>query len=84
MLLADLGLKINNALQRLNCEKDIDEEVVSAVITDIQLALLQSDVNENYLKKLSEIIFGEFKKVQHHYNYHISKIIQQAVVKELT
>lgn len=83
MVLADLGQKINKALKRLNDEKVIDEEVLNAVLRDISIALLQSDVNANYVKKLKDNIIMQFKMEQNE-GTNLRKMIQSAVVKELT
>lgn len=61
MVLADLGKKINNALQKLNKANVIDEEVLNSVLKDIQIALLQSDVNAKLVKKLKDNIVMQFK-----------------------
>lgn len=61
MVLADLGKKINNALQQLNKAPVIDEELLNAVLKEISLALLQSDVNFKYVAKLKSNIIMKFK-----------------------
>lgn len=40
MVLADLGKKINNALQKLNEVKVIDEKLLNQVLGEISIALL--------------------------------------------
>jgi len=56
MVLAELGSKISNALHKLNRATVINEEVITEVLKDITLALLQADVNVNYCKKLRDNI----------------------------
>jgi signal recognition particle subunit SRP54 len=51
MVLAELGSKISNALNKLNKVTVIDEEVLSQCLKEIATALLQSDVNVKYVVK---------------------------------
>ena len=45
MVLADLGRKINAALQSLSKAPVINEEVLNAMLKEICAALLEADVN---------------------------------------
>ena len=45
MVLADLGRKINAALLSLNKATVINEEVLKKMLTEVQRALLEADVN---------------------------------------
>ncbi|KAL4495560.1 hypothetical protein ABPG72_020301 [Tetrahymena utriculariae] len=83
MVLADLGKRINNALQQLNKAPVIDEELLNQVLKEIQLALLQSDVNVKYVAKLKSNIIMKFK-MEDSQGVNLKKMIQQAVVQELT
>ena len=58
MVLADLGRKINAALLSLNKATIINEEVLKNMLTEIQRALLEADVNVRLVKQLSENVRG--------------------------
>ena len=45
MVLADLGRKINAALNSLNKATVIDEDVLNAMLKEVSRALLEADVN---------------------------------------
>ena len=58
MVLADLGRKINAALLSLNKATVINEEVLRNMLTEVQRALLEADVNIRLVKNLSENVRG--------------------------
>ena len=58
MVLADLCRKINAALLSLNKATIINEEVLKNMLTEVQRALLEADVNIRLVKKLSENVRG--------------------------
>ena len=58
MVLADLGRKINAALLSLNKATIINEEVLKNMLTEIQRALLEADVNVRLVKQLRENVRG--------------------------
>ena len=58
MVLADLGRKINAALLSLNKATIINEEVLNNMLTQIQRALLEADVNVRLVKQLRENVRG--------------------------
>jgi signal recognition particle subunit SRP54 len=58
MVLADLGRKINAALLSLNKATVINEEVLKNMLTEIQRALLEADVNVRLVKQLRENVRG--------------------------
>ena len=58
MVLADLGRKINAALLSLNKATVINEEVLKNMLTEIQRALLEADVNVQLVKQLRENVRG--------------------------
>ena len=58
MVLADLGRKINAALLSLNKATVINEEVLKKMLTEVQRALLEADVNVRLVKQLSENVRG--------------------------
>ena len=49
MVLAELGEKISQALNKLNKVTVIDEDALNDSLKDISTALLQSDVNVKYV-----------------------------------
>ncbi len=53
------------------------------VLNEISLALLQSDVNAKYVKKLKDNIMMQFK-LEESESVNMRKLVQQNVVKELT
>ena len=83
MVLADLGRKINLALQSLNKATVINDEVFNSMLKEVQRALLEADVNIHLVKQLrdnvqSSINFDEIPK-----GLNKRKMIQNAVFKEL-
>ena len=54
MVLADLGRKINAALHSLSKATVINEDVLNAMLKEIQRALLEADVNVRLVKQLSD------------------------------
>ena len=83
MVLADLGRKINLALQSLNKATVINDEVFNLMLKEVQRALLEADVNIHLVKQLrdnmqSSINFDEIPK-----GLNKRKMIQNAVFKEL-
>ena len=67
MVLADLGRKINLALQSLNKATVINDEVFNLMLKEVQRALLEADVNIHLVKQLrdnmqSSINFDEIAK----------------------
>ena len=58
MVLADLGRKINAALLSLNKATVINEEVLKKMLTEVQRALLEADVNIRSVKQLGENVRG--------------------------
>ena len=83
MVLAELGTKISNALQKLNKAVVIDEAALEECLKEIATALLQADVNVKYVAKLRENIRIQFK-MQADSGTNLRKLIQTSVVKELT
>ena len=83
MVLAELGTKISNALQKLNRAVVIDEAALEECLKEIVTALLQADVNVKYVAKLRENIRIQFK-MQADSGTNLRKLIQTSVVKELT
>lgn len=61
MVLADLGKKLAGALKNLSNASVVDEKVLKKVLNEISMALLQSDVNIKFVKKLKDSITMQFK-----------------------
>ena len=83
MVLAELGDKISKALNKLNKATVIDIEVLKECLKEITTALLQADVNVKYVAKLRENIIIQFK-MEEEEGANLRKLIQTAVVKELS
>ena len=83
MVLADLGRKINAALHSLSKATVIDEDVLNAMLKEIQRALLEADVNVRLVKQLSDNVKGciDFEDMAQGLNKR--RMIQNAVFKEL-
>ena len=58
MVLADLGRKINAALHSLSKATVINEDVLNAMLKEIQRALLEADVNVRFVKQISDNVKG--------------------------
>ena len=61
MVLAELGSRITGALNKLSSKTLIDEAAVKTCLQEIAMALLKSDVNVRYVKRLQENILTSFK-----------------------
>lgn len=83
MVLAELGSRITGALNKLSSKSFIDEASVKACLQEIAMALLKSDVNVRYVKKLQDNVLTSFK-LQENSSINMKKFIQSMVVKELT
>ena len=56
MVLAELGVKLQDAVKRLNLVTVVDEDVLNAVLGDISRALLEADVNVRLVGQLRQSI----------------------------
>jgi signal recognition particle subunit SRP54 len=83
MVLAELGLKLTSALKSLQNATVVDEEVLKKVLNEISMALLQSDVNIKFVKKLKDNITMQFK-LNEQTGSNLRKLILQAVCSEMT
>lgn len=83
MVLAELGDQIRKALSKLNKATVIDETILKEILGDIAMALLKADVNVHLVQKLRENITTQFK-IEQEEGANLRKLIQSAVVKELT
>lgn len=83
MVLAELGSKLAGALKNLTNATVVDEAVLKKVLNEISIALLQSDVNIQFVKKLKDNITMQFK-LNEESGANLRKLIIQSVAKELT
>lgn len=83
MVLAELGKKIQTALQKLSKATVVDEKIVDSCMQEITMALLQADVNVKYVVKLRESVKLQFK-MNEDANVNHQKLIQKTVVEGLT
>lgn len=83
MVLAELGQKLTGALKKLQNATVVDEEVLKKVLNEITIALLQSDVNLKFVKRLKDNITMQFNTNEQTGNA-LRKLILQSVAKELT
>ena len=83
MVLADLGRKINAALNSLNKATVIDEDVLNAMLKEVSRALLEADVNIKLVKQLSENVKGAINFDETARGLNKRHMIQQAVFQEL-
>lgn len=83
MALAQLGSKLTNALKNLQNATIVDEKVLKSVLNEISIALLQSDVNIKYIKRMKDNITKEFK-LKEESGANLRKLILQSVAQELT
>jgi signal recognition particle subunit SRP54 len=86
MVLGDLGVKIQNALKKLNQKDKIDATVLNDLITDIASALLQSDVNIKYIAKMRDVVKAKAAEqmVGDMGVANLRRLITSTVVDELT
>lgn len=83
MVLAELGKKLTGALKNLQNASVVDEEVLRKVLNEISMALLQSDVNVKFVKRLKDNITMQFKLNEQTGNS-LRKLILQSVAAEMT
>jgi signal recognition particle subunit SRP54 len=83
MVLAELGKKLSNALSNLQKASVVDEEVLKKVLNEISMALLQSDVNVKFVKRLKDNITMQFK-LNEQTGHSLRKLILQSVAAEMT
>ena len=82
-MLAELGKKLSGALRNLQSAPIVDEKVLKQVLNEITIALLQSDVNFKYVKKLKDNITTQFKLHQDS-GANLRKMILSSVASSLT
>jgi signal recognition particle subunit SRP54 len=82
MVLAELGLKIKEAINKLNGAEFVDKKLVDEVLNAVGVALLKSDVKIKYVANLQKNIRDQFSKLEDTTG-NKRLIIQRAVVTEL-
>ena len=83
MVLAELGSKITSALRSLNDVTIVDEEVIDALIKDLQRALLQADVNVRVVKTITKNIRQTISSDEMSSGLNKRRMIRKAVFDEL-
>nr|CAG4643852.1 EOG090X03VW [Lepidurus arcticus] len=83
MVLADLGRKINHALNSLSNATIINEEVLNSMLKEICAALLEADVNIRLVKQMRENLKSVIDFDDMAGGLNKRRIIQNAVFKEL-
>ena len=84
MVLAELGVKLQDAVKRLNLVTVVDEDVLNAVLGDISRALLEADVNVRLVGQLRQSIKMRVNLEEEVAGTNRRKMIQKAVMDELT
>ena len=86
MVLGDLGVKITNALKKLNQASTIDEALLKEILEDICKALLQADVNVKQVLKLRENVRLQVNLLEKEKGtlINLKNIIRKAVINELS
>jgi signal recognition particle subunit SRP54 len=82
MVLAELGIKIKDALNKLSKAEVIDKKLLTEVLNQIATALMSADVNIKIVAKLKNNIVSQFEQIEEE-SGNKRLIIQRAVVKEL-
>jgi signal recognition particle subunit SRP54 len=82
MVLAELGLKIKEALTKLNGADVIDKKLLDEVLNGIGVALMKADVNLKIVAKLQKNIREKFSSIEEEVGNKKLQI-QKSVVKEL-
>ena len=86
MVLGDLGLKISNALRKLNASTNVDTALLDEILADICKALLQADVNVNQVFRLRENVKKSVDLINREGTaaMNLKNHIRKAVVNELS
>jgi len=83
MVLADLGRKLNSALNSLSKETVIDQDAVDKMLKDICVALMEADVNVKLVQQLRSGVKNALNLDEVAAGLNKRRLIQQAVYKEL-
>lgn len=82
MVLAELGIKIKEALFKLNGADVIDKKLLDEVLNALGIALIKSDVKIKFVAALQQNIRNQFANIEEE-SGNKRLLIQKAVVKEL-
>jgi signal recognition particle subunit SRP54 len=82
MVLAELGLKIKEALVKLNGADVIDKKLLDEVLNALGIALIKSDVKIKIVARLQQNIRNQFTNIEEE-SGNKRLMVQRAVVKEL-
>ena len=83
MVLADLGKKLSGALHTLNSAITVTDEIIDKSINQIAMALLQSDVDVQLVKKLQSNIRNKLKSGADDKKTKNKQYIEQIIIYEL-
>ncbi|PAA92141.1 hypothetical protein BOX15_Mlig008341g1, partial [Macrostomum lignano] len=83
MVLTALGEKLANAVRSLNSTTVINEDVLNAMLKDVCMALIESDVNVQLVRQLRENVRGVINFEEMAGGLNKRRMIQQAVFQEL-
>jgi signal recognition particle subunit SRP54 len=83
MVLAELGHRLTKALSRLNSSTIVDDEVISAIQSDVCRALLEADVNVKIVGKLRNNIKLRLNLEDQAIGINRQKLVQRVVMEEL-
>jgi len=79
MVLAELGQKIGQAIQRMSAKSMLGEQDMKELLNEVARALLQADVNIAIVKQLQNTIKTEFTIAEEGAGLNKRKILQNAV-----
>jgi len=83
MVLADLGTKMQAALRKIYQASTINEETLTALMKDISIALLSSDVNIKLISTLRKNVLKRLNLKEIPSGVNKRNLIQQTVVSEM-
>ncbi|KAF8942241.1 Signal recognition particle, partial [Haplosporangium bisporale] len=84
MVLADLGRKINGAIQSMSKANVVDEKVIDDMLKEICKALMESDINIRLIQNLRKNIKTGITLEENTGAVNKKRNIQKAVMDELT
>ncbi|KAF9161959.1 Signal recognition particle [Actinomortierella ambigua] len=84
MVLADLGRRINSAINNMSKSNVVDEKVVDDMLKDICKALLESDINVKLVQQLRKNVKASINLDENTGAVNKKRNIQKAVMDELT
>ena len=84
MVLTELGMRLTSALRKLHEARNIDETVLNEVLNEVGRALMESDVNLRLIAQLQKRVRDAVKVEEMAAGISKPRVIQTAVVEELT